>query len=378
MVQGTAASTQFRPLRVLVKGGILFAILVFAFPSWGGALTSLSSYNRIVGGRLRLPYGGDNPDAVYSSSMTDIGVMLRSHVVARDKSAGEYRVIVLGDSSVWGYSVPLENTLPILLDKADLQTCDGLQMRVYNLGYPKGSVTKDLLILDETMQYEPDLIVWAVTLAAMTPERRLGHPLVHGNMGRLLKIQTEYGLDLVIPETSATARSNTFFGQRVGLKEFIRYELLGLMWNATGIDGALPDLAAVQRPELPDNMVYAGIHPPVLDRNALSFDVIGVGIHMAGRTPVLLVNEPIYIQTDGAQTDIRYNFSYPRWIYDEYRRRLAAQAEQNNWKSLDIWDALPATEFTPDADLHPTPEGEARLAEMLTPFLLQTACGGGR
>lgn len=376
MAQGTAAFTQFHPLRVLIKGGILFAILVFAFPFWGGALTSLSSYNRIVGGRLRLPYGGDNPDAVYSSSMTDIGVMLRSHVVARDKSAGEYRVIVLGDSSVWGYSVPLADTLPILLDKADLQTCDGRQMRVYNLGYPRGSVTKDLLILDETMQYEPDLIVWAVTLAAMTPERRLGHPLVHGNLNRLLKIQTEYGLDLVIPETSA--QSNTFFGQRVGLKEFIRYELLGLMWNATGIDGALPDLAAVQRPELPDNMVYAGIHPPVLDRNALSFDVIGVGIHVAGRTPVLLVNEPIYIQTEGAQTDIRYNFSYPRWIYDEYRKRFAAQGEQNGWKSLDLWNSLPPAEFTPDADLHPTPEGETRLAEMLAPYILQIACGGGR
>jgi hypothetical protein len=125
-------------------------------------------------------------------------------------------------------------------------------------------------------------------------------------------------------------------------------------------------------------MVYAGIHPPVLDRNALSFDVIGTGIQMAGRVPVMLVNEPIYIQPDGPHTDIRYNFSYPRWIYDEYRMRFAAQAEQNGWKFLDLWNSLPPVEFTPDADLHPTPEGETHLAQILVPHILQIACGGDR
>ncbi|KAF0107339.1 MAG: hypothetical protein FD146_1817 [Anaerolineaceae bacterium] len=377
MGKGTSASA-VHPLRVLLKGGVLFVVLAFTFPVWGGALTRLSTYNWIVGGRLRLPYGGGNPDAVYSSSMTDLGVMLRSHVAARGKPAGEYRVIILGDSTVWGFSVPLENSLPFLLDAAGLTACDGRAVRVYNLGYPNASVTKDLLILDEAMQYQPDLVLWFVTLAAMTPDRRFDHPIITGNLGELLAIQSALALDLGIPEPADAGGKDTFFDRRVALNEFVRFELYGLMWNATGIDRELPDLAAVQRPALPGYVIYAGFLPPSLADDALSFDVIGAGVRLAGGTPVLLVNEPIYVQPDGPNTDIRYNASYPRWVYDEYRAQFAARAEREGWTYLDLWDALPPAEFTPDADLHPTPEGEALLAEILAPYILQIACGGGR
>jgi hypothetical protein len=379
MGQANSAST-VHPLRVLLKGGVLFAVLAFTFPVWGGALTRLSTYNWIVDGRLRLPYGGENPDAVYSSSMTDLDIMLRSHVVARGKPADEYRVILLGDSTVWGFSVPLEDTLPALLDAAGLTACDGRVVRVYNLGYPNASVTKDLLILNEAMQYEPDLVLWFVTLAAMTPDRRFNHPIITDNLDELLAIQSAQSLDFGIPESADADGNELLFPRRVALNEFIRFELYGLMWNATGIDRDLPDLATVRRPALPGYVIYAGLLPPALADDALSFDVVGAGVRMAddGGTPVLLVNEPIYVQPDGPNTDLRYNFSYPRWIYDAYRAQFAAQAERNGWDYLDLWNFLPPAEFTPDADLHPTAAGEALLAETLAPVLLQAACGGGR
>ena len=57
-------------------------------------------------------------------------------------------------------------------------------------------------------------------------------------------------------------------------------------------------------------------------QDKLAFDVLDAGMSI---TPnMLLVNEPILI-SNGANSDIRYNFFYPRWAYDEYRSMLARQ-----------------------------------------------------
>jgi lysophospholipase L1-like esterase len=75
---------------------------------------------------------------------------------------------------------------------------------------------------------------------------------------------------------------------------------------------------------------------------------------------MLLVNEPMLI-SDGLNSDIRYNFFYPRRAYDEYRSTLDELATANNWDYLDLWDVVPANEFTNSA-IHLTPYGESLLA----------------
>ena len=63
--------------------------------------------------------------------------MFASHLIAAGpKPEDEYRVIVIGDSSVWGTLLRPEESLAGQLDAAGLTTCDGKQVRVYNLGYP--------------------------------------------------------------------------------------------------------------------------------------------------------------------------------------------------------------------------------------------------
>ena len=52
------------------------------------------------------------------------------------------------------------------------------------------------------------------------------------------------------------------------------------------------------------------------------------------------VNEPILI-SNGLNSDIRYNFFYPRWAYDEYRLQLTEHAAGRNWRYLDLWDLVP-------------------------------------
>jgi lysophospholipase L1-like esterase len=69
--------------------------------------------------------------------------------------------------------------------------------------------------------------------------------------------------------------------------------------------------------------------------------------------------------SDGLNSDIRYNFFYPRWAYGAYRQQVAELAAAQNWHYLDLWDLVPADEFTNSA-IHLTPDGETLLADKIT------------
>jgi lysophospholipase L1-like esterase len=85
--------------------------------------------------------------------------------------------------------------------------------------------------------------------------------------------------------------------------------------------------------------------------------------------PVLLVNEPMFISS-GANSEIRYNFYYPRWAYEDYRQILSDLAVENNWHYLDLWNIVPAAEFTNSA-IHMTPVGTAQLADRVAQALIE-------
>jgi hypothetical protein len=68
--------------------------------------------------------------------------------------------------------------------------------------------------------------------------------------------------------------------------------------------------------------------------------------------------------SNGRNSHLHYNSFYPRWAYDAYRELLTETAQTNNWHYLDLWDAIPADEFT-DSPVHLTPNGNALLAEKI-------------
>jgi hypothetical protein len=74
----------------------------------------------------------------------------------------------------------------------------------------------------------------------------------------------------------------------------------------------------------------------------------------------------------GENSDIRYNFYYPRWAYDDYRQLLSQKITTNGWNYLDLWDAIPRTEFTNTA-VHLTPLGVKMLADKLAASILDIA-----
>ncbi|MBK6646055.1 MAG: hypothetical protein IPG44_09930 [Anaerolineales bacterium] len=49
---------------------------------------------------------------------------------------------------------------------------------------------------------------------------------------------------------------------------------------------------------------------------------------------------------------------------------MTTLSQQNGWTYVDLWDIVPANEFTNSA-IHLTPAGENMLAENLAPYILE-------
>jgi hypothetical protein len=104
--------------------------------------------------------------------------------------------------------------------------------------------------------------------------------------------------------------------------------------------------------------------------------VLRAGVKIAGKTPILLINEPMLISA-GENSDIRYNAFFPRWAYDDYRRLLAEQTAEQGWQALDLWDALPNADCYTDSPVHLTPTCSAQLGQLVGAAILQVADDGG-
>ena len=356
---------------VALKGIALFVVFNLICAVWPPTgLGQLSLYNRLFPGRLRFPFGEDSAHS-YNLSLFDLDAMFASHVISgASKPADEFRVITIGDSSIWGTLLRPEETLAGQLNAAHLSVCDRA-VRVYNLGYPTISLTKDLLILDAALRYQPDLIIWGVTLEAFPLDKQFSTPLVANNASRVesLGLRTD---DPALVHPGFWDR--TIVGQRRPLADLLRLQLYGVMWGATGIDQTYPTDYPPAQTDLTLDDKFHGMSPPTLHENKLAFDfdIFDVGLRMAGKIPMLVVNEPMLIST-GKNSDVRYNFFYPRWAYDQYRQRMSEHAASGHWTYLDVWNLVPPDEFTNSA-IHLTPKGEAMLTARVWQTISQQSC----
>lgn len=356
-------------LRVLLKAALMFVVLnlIFALIGPMDTLGRLSLYNTVVPGRERLPFAGENQAAAYNLSTFNIPAMFAAHEVSGGKADDEFRVLLIGDSATWGWYLENDAALSAQINAAGMTTGDGRRVRAYNLGYPIMSLTKDLLLLDYAMRYEPDMIVWLISLESLPRDKQLFPPLVQNNTERVRDLINRYDLDLDAYDprfVEPDFMDQTIVGQRRELANLLRLQLYGFSWAATGIDQDIPDTFQRTANDLSSSIVWEGIETPrALTTDDLAFDVLGAGIERAGNVPVIIVNEPMFI-ADGNNSDLRYNALFPRWAYDSYRELLLATAEAEDWTVVDLWDSIPATEFT-DSPVHLTPAGTRDLASRL-------------
>lgn len=358
---------------VLLKATLLFALFNFAFLFLADIpLGKLSFYNSIFPGRERLPYG-EVPES-YSVSPSNVDAMFASHIIAgSEKTSDEYRVLLIGDSSVWGTLLRPEETLAGQLNANAIEAC-GKTVRAYNLGYPTLSLLKELMLLDYALQYQPDMIIWLTTLESFPKDRQLTSPLVANNAERARELIERYDLSANPNDPELVNLSKwdqTFVGQRRAIADVLRLQLYGTLWASTGIDQVYPEDYVRAQIDLEPSDEFHGLTSTDLDsfQDALAFDVLEAGMS-ATNVPTLLVNEPTLL-SNGANSDIRYNFFYPRWAYDAYRKILLERSAEHGWNYFDFWDLAPMQEFT-NSGVHLTPKGEAMLTKKVAEAIQAT------
>ena len=347
--------------RVVLKVCIILLIINFAFPLISFIpLNKLSLYNTVFPGRQRLPFG-ETPELAYNLTLNDMDAMIASHEVTGSENQSEFSIFLVGDSSVWGTLLTNEATISSKLE-ATFNSERNISVNVYNLGYPTISVLKDLVILDKVMGYEPDVVIWFVTLNALTQDAYLDTPLLLNNPEMTNSVIQKYQLDdpLLAPRTYW---EKTFINQRRNIYDRIHLQLLANMWASTGIDQYIPDEYTPATRDFERDDSFFEFEDQVLTANDLDLDVIHNFIQQNLDTQVLIVNEPILV-SQGENSDIRYNYYYPCWAYDQYRELLAVNFEQMGIKYIDFWDVIPQELFTNSA-IHYDAQGVEILVEKL-------------
>jgi len=365
----TISQTPYFWIRVLLKAGFLFVglNLIWAIFDPMPAIGKLSIYNALIPGRVRLPYG-ENPTVAYNLSLFNLPAMYASHELSgTPKTTAEYRVILIGDSATWGYLLPPEDTLAAFINAQQLRLPDGRMLRAYNLGYPVMSLTKDVLILSKAIEYQPDMIVWLVTLESFPRSKQLFPPLLQNNPEAVRQLIAAHHLDLN-PYDPTLIEANffqkTLIGQRKSVGDWLRLQIYGIPWAATGIDQEIPDRFIPRQEDLSAELSFHELQPPSLPENALAVDILSAGMAIAGDVPILLINEPMFI-SEGENSDLRYNFYYPRWAYNAYRDMLLRNANEHGWHYFDFWDRINYKEFTNSA-VHLSPSGTQELARLIS------------
>jgi len=370
-------------LRVLVKAFLLFVIFNLLFAWFDPPVGKITAYNRLWPGRIRFPYA-ESPDyyqlGYNAPVIEDFDAMFGAHIIsAGPKPADEFRVLLLGDSATWGGHVAPEDMLAEQFNRLGLVTCDGRRIKAYDLGYPWPSLLRDILILDRALEYQPDMVIWLVTLHSFE-KKSADRDFLVPHAERMMEVVAEHHLNLpraYSDQSSRTFWDKTIIGQRERLKNLLLVQAYGSLWAATGIDnhnGLSRDHILFSQDMAADRSYFdysSAADAPALV-NSLMFDVLRVGREIAADVPFVIVNEPIFIAS-GKNSSMRYNNFYPRWAYNAYRKALAYWMDAQDYAYYDFWNALPASEFSNEV-FHRDYRGEERFARILTPVLQEFSC----
>jgi hypothetical protein len=359
--------------RIIIKIIITVLIIIAVSPIFN-SLGRLSLYNKIFKGRQRLPFG-ENSSFSYNLTLNNLDAMFASHIInGQEKGENDFRIVVIGDSSTWGILLKPEYTLSASINTG-LPQCQRKEVKVFNLGYPTLSLTKDVLIAAYAMKYKPDLIIWPVTLESFPEDKQLSNPLVEKNLEQLRIYNRKFNLVSEVGEASSFMSqylNNTMIYKRKEFADMIRLQFLGPMWSATGIDQFYPEEYSKAKLDLDDTLEYHKFtNSDQLEKN-LAFYALNNMKKVIGNTPIVFINEPILI-SNGLNHDIRYNFYYPIWAYDFYRKSISNFMVERGWNYLDLWNSVPISEFTNSA-IHLTPTGELIFANQVIDYLREFIC----
>lgn len=360
---------------VVLKATALFLVLNVLYIALDPlpTLSRLTFYNVLIPGRERLPFSQNSDDA-YSISIQRIEGMFAAHVIQESKGDDEFRVVLIGDSSVWGWLLEPDETLSACLNAQDHRTNDGRRVVVYNLGYPVLSAFKDIMILEEGLKYDPDAVVWLFTMQSLLDFEQQRHPITSNNPDRALALIDTYDLNLDrdVFTNQENLLQRSIVGDRRELADLLRHQLYGMAWLITRIDHTNPIFYQARADNLQPHEGLLRESGDTTELN-LAWDVVRAGLQLTAEAgvPLLMVNEPMYRAT-GQNSDLRYNSYYPIWAYNDYLSALHERGANENWRLWDASEALSNDRFT-DTPFHYTPQGACEFAAQLGPYIIELA-----
>ena len=365
-----------KPWRVIVKAILIFCVLNFAFIYLDPWLSTHQVYNHLIPGRLRFPWAQPESELIAHSLSIydDMDAMFASQLIAGGgKAPDEFRVLFLGDSSIWGDGISTSETLPGQINTLGLRTCRNQRIVAYNLALPSLYVMKDLLILNKGLKYEPDLIVLGVTLRSLVYSDQNASQFLPSQSDEALALINRYRLNIpvggLMPKTPL---DQTILADHANIKNLLILQMDAIPWIATGVDGRLTtDLQSRSGNDIDPKNKYM-LHGSTLNPESLMFDVLRSADELVRPAPILIINEPIFIAT-GRNSQQYYDAFYTRSLYDQYRRILGEWAVENHQLYFDAWNSIPGSEFT-DTPLHLSANGEKQLASLLSPLILKLSC----
>jgi len=328
--------------------------------------------------------GGQRLHELRGRSVYWLELGLRQHEVCwrRFSHPDEVRVFLAGNSAVYGFPLPAEESLSGVLNRRFDDNHIGAH--VFNLAAVLTYQLKDALILRESLRYHPDAIVYAVTLSEFA----------HYPEGPAAFTDLSYWPWRSLVDFFASNRSATLAFAREqppGLGEplDIYRQFLGTP-PARLRDSTAPNLAgtfirAVVREyaqrllkrALPDLAVESAGRQTTYDcekitrereplyRHWQDWNIIAFleGLQAATGAPVLVVNWPVAHEPVGDC----YNVRYPAAALHAYDEWMSAETEKRGLSYLDLHDLLPAEEFIDS--LHVTAEGQRKIASAINPAL---------
>jgi hypothetical protein len=360
-------------IRVSLRTILFFLIVnqVFGWLSLFDNIAGVSVHNTMLPGRHRLPYGESQES--FNLTTSSLAMMIASHEVSASPDEDEFRVFVLGDSSVWGTLLSAQESTVARMGQYNVRTPDGRAVRFYNLGYPTMSVLKDLLILESVRQLEPDLVIWFTTQRSLENDNVWEAPILQDHLLILKRIVQEEQLASPSDEAAhmaLTQEDGTIIGKRRVLNEWFRLQLYGIMWWATGVDS----VADVEYSQVSNDIALGEDLTSRFDcgadaQNSIRTDILQAGQERYGSIPFLIVNEPIFT-ANGDNSDFYYNTWYSKAGYNCYRRELSTATQESGWWYIDLWDRIAPDHFT-DSPVHLSANGAEQLAGIVIDKLLE-------
>jgi hypothetical protein len=357
--------------RVVLKAIALFLIINVIYIALNPlpALSQVSVHNTLAPGRQRVQSAGGS-DLGYGRSTTNIDLMLAAHEISgAPKASDEFRVLIMGDSSAWGYLMDVPETISEIINQNQLSMPNGHHVRVFNLAMPGMYATKDLLLMERVNKFEPDLVVWFVTVENFRRVAQKESFFVCANMPLMRPILERYAIgELDCPfEPSSSLMRRSLLGQRRDIAQIIHSQLDGVLWAATGIDHKETKPRTLIR-HMNGDTDWMGIPGPTLNEDELILNAMDAAKGMVD-APILVLNEPI-LTLNGINDSRRYNRNYPRWAYDQGTAMIEARAGQLGMGFVNLWDAVTADQFT-DNEVHYTAAAAERVAHRVGQAILK-------